>query len=145
MPYATQADLVQRFGYEELIQLTDRALAGQIDRATVTAALADADAAIEGYLAARYAVPVTPVPDLLRRLSCDMARFFLHGKSADEAVRQAYDDARRDLKDLADGRAVLVGAAAAAPGAVPAAATGTVRMTAGTPGLDRASLSDYLG
>lgn len=145
MPYATQADLIQRFGDEELIQLTDRALAGQVDPNTVSAALADADAAIEGYLAARYAVPVSPVPALLRRVACDIARFFLHGNAAPEPVRQAYEDAQRSLKDLADGRAVLVGAAPAALGAVPAASPGTVRVDAPARGLDRMNLGDYLG
>lgn len=145
MPYATQDDLIQRFGHEELIQLTDRALIGQIDRATVGAALGDADAAIEGYLAARYAVPVTPIPALLRRLACDMARFFLHGNAAPEPVRQAYEDALRVMKDLADGRAVLVGALPAAAGSIPAASPGTVRVDAPARGLDRLSLGDYLG
>ena len=145
MPYATRADLTQRFGAEELIQLTDRALLGTVDAPTVAAALADADAAIEGYLAARYAVPVSPVPALLRRVGCDISRFFLHGNAAPEPVRQAYEDALRVLKDLADGRAVLVGAAAAASGAVPAASPGTVRLDAPSRGLDRASLGDYLG
>jgi phage gp36-like protein len=145
MPYATQADLIQRFGDEELIQLTDRAQIGQVDRATVTAALGDADAAIEGYLAGRYAVPVSPIPALLRRMACDIARFFLYGNAAPEPVRQAYEDALRVLKDLADGRAVLVGAVPAALGAVPAASPGTVRVDAPLRGLDRASLGDYLG
>lgn len=145
MPYATQADLIQRFGEEELIQLTDRALTGQVERGAVNAALADADAAIEGYLAGRYAVPVSPIPALLRRLACDMARFFLHGNAATEPVRQAYEDAQRMLKDLADGRAVLVGAAPAASGAVPAASPGKVRVDAPARGLDRMSLGDYLG
>lgn len=145
MPYATQDDLIQRFGYEELIQLTDRAQIGQIDRAAVSKALADAHSKIESYLAARYAVPVTPAPDLLEGLACDIARFHLHGKAADEAVRQAYEDALRVLKDLADGRAVLVGAAPAPSGAVPAASAGSVRVDAPVRGLDRASLGDYLG
>lgn len=145
MPYAAQADLTQRFGVNELVQLTDRDLVDQVNTATVAAALADADAAIEGYLAARYAVPVSPVPGLLRRLACDVARFFLHGNAAPESVRQAYEDALRVLKDLADGRAVLVGAAPAASGAVPAASAGTVRLDAPIRGLDRAQLGDYLG
>lgn len=145
MAYATLDEMVQRFGHEELIQLTDRALVGQIDRAALVAAVADADGAIDGYLAARYAVPVNPVPPLVRRLSCDMARFFLHGNAAPEPVRKAYEDALRVLKDLADGRAVLVGAAAAAAGAVPAAGAGQVRLDAQPRLLGRAGLADFLG
>lgn len=145
MPYATQADLVRRFGDEELIQLTDRLQVGQIAETVVEAALTDASGTIESYLGARYAVPVSPVPELLLRLCCDIARFFLRGESASEAVRKVYDDALKTLRDLSDGKAVLVGAAPAPPGGTPAIGSGTARISAPCRRLDGASLSDYLG
>jgi phage gp36-like protein len=145
MPYATQSDLVARFGSAELAQLTDRVAGTAIDAAVVAAALADADALIDGYLAQRYALPVTPTPALLLRAAADIARFLLHGKSAGEAVRNAYDDALRVLRDLADGRAALPGAAAAPAAQTPAAAGGAPQFATPARVFDRAGLGDYLG
>lgn len=145
MPYASQADLEARFGAAELAQLTDRVLGTLVEPAVVAAALADADALIDGYLAQRYALPVNPVPPLLKRVACDIARFLLHGKSAGEKVRQAYDDALKVLRDLADGRAALPGAAEAPSAQAPAAAGGTPRTAAPARIFDRGSLGDYLG
>jgi len=145
MPYATQADLVTRFGSDELIQLTDRAGTNAIDASIVAAALADADAAIEGYLAGRYALPVTPVPALLKRIGADLARFFLHGKAATESVRNAYQDALKLLRDLSNGAAVLAGAAAAPSGATPATDSDGARFVTPDRVLSRGQIADYLG
>lgn len=145
MPYATQSDLVTRFGSAEIAQLTDRVAGAVIDASVVNAALADADALIEGYLAARYALPVAPVPALLTRLAGDIARYLLHGTSAREKVREAYEDALRVLRDLADGRATLAGAAAAPASQTPAAPGGRPAYSAPTGVFGRANLGDYLG
>jgi len=145
MPYATLQDMATRFGAEELTQLTDRANVDAIDSAPVNAALADADAVIDGYLAQRYAVPVVPTPPLLRRLACDITRFLLRGEAASQAVRSAYEEALAQLRDLSAGRAALPGAAAAAPGATPAAGgAGRVQVAAPARRFDSTSLADYL-
>lgn len=145
MPYATQADLVSRFGAEELVQLTDRLNGNAIDSAIVSVALADADAILDGYLGGRYATPVTPTPPLLLRLAADVARFLLHKDRPSESVRQAYEDALKMLGDLADGTAVLAGALPATSAATPALPQGLARFTGGDKSLDRASLGDFYG
>ena len=145
MTYATQADLTARFGEDELIQLTDRSGAGTVDASVVNAALADADALINGYLAGRYGVPVSPVPALLTRIACDLARHQLHGKATTDSVTAAQEQALRMLRDLASGTAVLTGAAPPAAGASPASSPGLVRMATPDRATDRASLADYLG
>lgn len=144
MPYATQAALVERYGADELVQLTDHAGAGIIDAVAVAAALDDAQATIDGYLGARYAVPVAPSPALLARLACEIARYQLHGKAADDTVRRAYEDALRTLRDLSSGAAVLVGAAAAPADAAPAVPQAGA-VVAGGRALPAGSLQDYLG
>jgi phage gp36-like protein len=111
MPYATQADLVDRFGADELVQLTNRAGGNTIDAAVVARALADADGFIDPYLSQRYAVPVSPVPAGLVKIAADIARFYLHGKAATETVRQAYEDAVKLLQEIGRGLASLPGAA----------------------------------
>jgi phage gp36-like protein len=126
MSYATQQDLVDRFGAEELIQLTDRTGSGSVDPAVVNRALADADAEIDGYLAAKYTLPLAPVPAALGRLACDMARYYLYDDRVTEAVTQRYKDAVNFLKSVANGTAKL----GADTGAEPAAAGG-VQFVAG--------------
>lgn len=114
MPYATTADLIARFGEQSIIDLTDRAdpPAGVVDAAVVAAALADAHAEIDGYLAVKYQVPVTASADRLRAVACDLTRYRLHGDRVTDEVRTRYEDAVRWLRDIAAGRAVLPGAIA---------------------------------
>ncbi len=145
MPYATQADLIDRFGSEELVELTDRVDGNAIDSTVVTKALIDADAILDGYLVGRYAVPVAPVPPLLLSLAADVARFKLHKDRPTEVVRKNYEDALKMLRDLSTGMAALAGAAAAPIGAAPARPEGQVRFTGGEKLLGRDRLADYLG
>ena len=67
MSYATIAQMTERYSAAMLIALTDRAEVptGAVDEAVVTRALAEADAMIDGYLAGRYALPLTSTPPLL--------------------------------------------------------------------------------
>ncbi len=109
MPYATQADLDQRFGAAELIRLTDRATprTGQIDAAVVARAIADAEAEINGYLQGRYALPLASVPAVLVRVTSDIARYYLYDDAATDQVRDRYKDSVALLKGIADGRVSL--------------------------------------
>lgn len=114
MAYVTENDLTQRFGAEELIQLTatdPRATAPDAD--VLARAIADAEAEIDSYLAARYQLPLPAVPAVLTRVACDIARFRLWNDRASDEVRQRYEDARRLLEGLARG-AVALGLPAAA-------------------------------
>lgn len=109
MAYAVQADLVERFGEAELVRLTDRATppTGQIDAAVVSRAIADAEAEINGYLAARYTLPLASTPEILKRLSCDLARYLLYDDVAPDQIRDRYKDAVALLKGIADGKVSL--------------------------------------
>lgn len=108
MTYATQTDLVERFGEEELIQLTDRANVGAIDTAVLARAIADADAEIDSYArAGGHTVPLSPVPDVVSRLAADIVRYRLMDDAATDEVRKRYEDARRTLEAIAAGRVSL--------------------------------------
>jgi len=139
MAYATLQDLQTRFGEAELVERTDRAGGQVIDAAVAQRALDDASAEIDGYLSVRYAVPVSPAPALLVTLCCDIARYRLHQPVAAEGIRSAYQDAVRSLRDIADGRAALAGAA------LPTASTlgGPVRSDAPARELSRDALRDF--
>lgn len=108
MTYATQQNLIDRFGEDELIQLTDRGNLGVIDATVVSRALADADARINGYLAVRYSLPLSaPLPTELERLACDIARYALYEDRVTEIVEKRYQDAIALLRDVSAGRAEL--------------------------------------
>lgn len=107
MTYASQQNLIDRFGEDELIQLTDRANTGLISSTVVARALADADAEINGYLSTRYTLPLSPVPAVLEKLACDIARYQLFENSVTEIVQERYENAVRFLKDVASGKVTL--------------------------------------
>ena len=115
MTYATQQDLVDRFGAEQLAELSDRTSGTVIDTVVVGRALTDADAEIDSYLATAYALPLVSVPAVLVRIACDIARYRLFGDRVTEQVRQLYTDAVRDLKSVASGAIKIDGAVALQP------------------------------
>jgi phage gp36-like protein len=117
MPYASTDILVDRFGAAMLVALTDRAAeaTGEIDAAVVDRALADADAVIDGYLAGRYALPLASAPALLVDIAAAIAIWKLHLCTPDARVEADYKDALRRLRDIADGRLRIPGAAGVEP------------------------------
>ena len=127
MTYATQSDLVERFGADELVQLTNRLGGQSIDAVVLGRALLDADAEIDGYLATRYTLPLASTPAVLVRLAADLARYQLCGDKVPDSVRQRYVDAVAVLKRLATGEVQLAGITAvpAAGGAGNAVASRT--------------------
>lgn len=117
--YATQADMLARFGEGELRELTDRADTGEVDGALVDEALLDAEGEIDSYIAGRYTLPLATTPRILTRYACDIARHRLTPAAIQrEEVRTAYDDAIRFLKDVSAGRASLGDVAPATPAPV---------------------------
>jgi phage gp36-like protein len=110
MPYATPADLALRHGADRLIELTDRDRDGIGDDPQIAQALLDASHEIDGYLAARYKLPLPTVPALLARIACDIALYRLLSlrRMGDiEDARRRYEDARRLLENLAKGVVAL--------------------------------------
>lgn len=109
MAYSTQIDIEEQLSESELIQLTDDAGSGSVDASVVSRAITDADDEINSYLQEHYAVPVSPVPGLVRKLSVDLAIYNLFARrDLDAPVRtQRYENAVRLLKSLARGEASL--------------------------------------
>jgi phage gp36-like protein len=110
MSYATQADLVSRFGEDELKQLTDRASprTGQIDADVVAEAISDAEATINGYICSKVATPVpAPLPPALVRHTCAIARYLIWKDRATDKVRKDYEDAIAWCRDVQAGRIAL--------------------------------------
>lgn len=128
MTYATESDLVERFGFNELAQRTNRVDGLTIDTVVLGRALLDADAEIDGYLATRYTLPLGSTPTVLVRLAADLARYQLCADKVPDSVRQRYVDAVVVLKRLASGEVQLAGITA-----IPAAGGSGNAVAARTP------------
>jgi len=88
-----------------LVQLTDDEGTGEVVAARVEQAISDACEEINGYLGARLAVPVAPVPESLRRLSVDIAVYNLYSRRerVPEHRIERYRGAVRFLEQVSQG------------------------------------------
>ena len=107
--YCTQSDLLERIDQATLISLTDDADSGGVDASVVARAIADADAEIDGYVGTRHQVPLSPVPDLIRKMAVEIAIYHLYSRrmGAPEEWRKRYEDNVRLLRDISAGKVSL--------------------------------------
>lgn len=105
MSYATLQQLIDRYGAALLVALTDRAEPpeGEIDTLIIGRALAGADALIDGYLAALYALPLSTVPTVLPPLAQAIAIYDLHVTTPEEKIQKDYEHALKRLAEIAKG------------------------------------------
>lgn len=103
--YATTANMLSRFGEQDLILLTERedSTPGKINLEVLTQALIDASAEIDGYIVGRYTLPLVTVPTVLERNCCDIARYFLYGDRAPEQVEKRYQAVVKYLTSVSKG------------------------------------------
>jgi phage gp36-like protein len=119
MTYASRNDLEAAFTASEVAALESQGR-------DIASALSAADQEIDSYLAVRYAVPVSPVPEHVVTIACDIARFRLFSSNSEGEPADRYKAAIIWLKDVSAGRALLPGVAlaagegAAVPGQSPA-------------------------
>ena len=141
MTYATRQDMIDRFGEGDLARLTDRAdpPLEAIDDTVLNAALADAKAQIDAYVAARYALPLPTVPTVLKGYECDLAWFILQRQHPTDEATARHKAAMSFLRDVSTGRVSL------GPDATNTlqAETGGVFITADAPVFSPSTLSDY--
>lgn len=114
MAYSTLADLLKYRDNKTLCELTDvEVTRDTVDPTPDTLILGQADAAvdaeIEGYLAKRYPVPLSSVPQLIRHIAVILKLEWLYGKK-NERPKTVTDDAatvRKILEQLRDGGMAL--------------------------------------
>ena len=107
MLYASQQEMVDRFGEQELIELTDRANTGAIDAAVIGKVLLDANAEIDSYLQGNFSLPLVTVPPRLIEIAADLARYKLYGARTTDQVRNRYTDSIKYLQQLVLGNVSL--------------------------------------
>lgn len=123
MAYATEQNIVARYGEAQLLLVADRDGDGIADAGVVDAALDDATDEIDSYLAARYALPLTTVPGILTRIAADLAMMYMSPTADSQTEEQStrIKEGRDWLKMLAKG-VVSLGNAAPEPETIPQAA-----------------------
>jgi len=99
MPYCTGQDLIDNFGEAELIQLTDNAGTGVINADALNKAIGRADSKIDRYLAGRSDLPL--LAGSVVDLACDIARYYLHATSVPDLVKDRFNDAVKELRQMA--------------------------------------------
>lgn len=115
MPYATQQDMLERFGADELRQLTDinEPRLDGVDAAVLGKALADAAALIDGYLVGRYPLPLQEPPAVLTVHCAGVARYLLMRYTPDERAKADFEAAMTYLNAVATGKIGLLPPASA--------------------------------
>lgn len=104
MAYIDKSTMVLLFGSPELIQLTDRdGSNGAIVDAVLNQAMTNAESEADSYLGAAYALPLPSVPDVLKSMVGDIARYRLWDKEASEEVLRRYERAIAWFRDVSKG------------------------------------------
>ncbi|MDP2167975.1 MAG: DUF1320 domain-containing protein [Thermodesulfovibrionales bacterium] len=109
MPYCTLEDLKKALPEEHVREMTDDDGLGEIPGAVVSELIAQADAEIDLYLG-RYSVPLSSVPDVIKRCSLDITTYRMYARRFEEVPdtrRAGYKDAIRTLEDIRDGKMLL--------------------------------------
>lgn len=115
MTYLSTDEFVARFGEAETIRLTDEEGDGFIGEAALAAAIAAVAEIADGYIAARYAVPLNPPPAMVKSIVADLARARLYPRDLPEGVDTAAKAALRMLEQISKGLLTLPSAAPLAP------------------------------
>ncbi|MFW5490428.1 MAG: gp436 family protein [Desulfovibrio sp.] len=103
--YATYEDLLKAIDADELVRCTDDKNTGGVNLDRVNQALSDASCEIDGYVGVRNAVPLAPVPAIIRKCCCDIAIYNIYSRrrGADENRTARYKDSIRFLEQVARG------------------------------------------
>jgi phage gp36-like protein len=113
MTYCNVQDLIDRCGSFAIVQLSnpDDSQAEGVNEPVVNRAILDACGEMDGYIAARYTLPLVETTDQLRTLAIDLALYRLAklGRLGEvpEGYKDSKDDAIRFLRDMVKGQATL--------------------------------------
>lgn len=110
MAYIDRQFLINKFG-QEIADLIDRDNDQSDDPQILDQAIEAADSIVNGYIAARYSVPVaadpTNTPALIKNISAVICRYLLWDDGAPEEVRKRYEESISYLRDVAQGLIVI--------------------------------------
>lgn len=108
--YIRAADLTDVMDEVTLRQLSnDNSRATEANEAVIAKACKYATETVDGYLRARYVLPLEEVPTLVRNICLQLARYWLYsrrpdGKGFPPNVKDTHAQALKDLERIADGK-----------------------------------------
>lgn len=106
MPYVTQTQMINLFGQQEIIDLTNLGAAkpwSAVNSDRLNAAIDYADGFINSYLSQQFTLPLASVPVVLVGKAADIVRYHLDSRDVREDVRKRYEDAVQWLEMIASG------------------------------------------
>jgi phage gp36-like protein len=109
MGYASKQDIIDTYSEDLLIRVADLDRDGTPDEEVVSKGLSGADEICNAYLSARYTVPVSPTPGVVKTCAIDIAVYkmaMLRGGRTDE-MRLRYEDALKLLEKISTGKVGL--------------------------------------
>lgn len=116
--YVTADAMRERFGDQELVELTDNRepYLGEINFDKLNAALSEANSEIDGYVQVRYRLPLPIIPPFLVAVGCHIARYHLCTMvvTENDPIKIRYNDAVKTLKAISKGDVALGGSPAGA-------------------------------
>lgn len=104
--YITIADLRSHVPERDLRQLTDDEQMGSVNQDRVDEAIGYASELIDGYLRGRYTLPLSTVPELVKKLAVDLAVYRLFSRRVGlmaEEVEARYRNAVKLLEQVQRG------------------------------------------
>ncbi|MFW1840046.1 gp436 family protein [Acinetobacter gyllenbergii] len=111
--YVTADAMRERFGDQELIELTDNREPYQyaINYDKLNAALDEANSEIDGYVQVRYKLPLPIIPPYLVAIGCHIARYHLCTMvvTENDPIKIRYNDAVKTLRAISKGDVALGG------------------------------------
>lgn len=108
--YASAVEFEEEIGSMETVELTnlDNPSADTVNISRLEKALTTASGEINSYLATRYSIPISPVPEILKTYCIDIAWYRLAQNNAPEQYATRYSNAIARLKDIEKGQMLLV-------------------------------------
>ncbi len=111
MAYSTIDDIQKNIPEDILIQLTDDTNSGMVDQSVVDEAIAWADNVIDDHVRGKYPVPLNPIPDTIKKISVDLAVYFLYSRRFDtdvpEGIQLRYKNTMAMLDKIQKGKITL--------------------------------------
>lgn len=108
MNYATKIDFAKFFSDREALNLTDVDGAGEVNLDVLNNALSEASQEVDSYIGVRYPLPLPDVPSVVKRATCDIARYRLYKDRPTDEVKERFKSTVAWLKDVSNGVAVLM-------------------------------------
>lgn len=101
--YCSQQDCIDRFGEQELIDLTDRIGVSEINDDVLNQAISDASVEMNTYIS-RFSFTSDNLPAVFKPLACDITRYRLYDEQVSEQVNKRYLAAIKMLMNINEGK-----------------------------------------